>query len=151
MRPMSWRVGRVALAGAAAVLLGLLLLFQMSGPVAPTATPVDLPTSSSHVRLPPSSVQSMADRVTVSFDGIVRVDRKVVLRLSEVSRSLEPAISGATDATWAIAVVGDIRQTWGLLDAGNSRCAIWFVNTLGQIFATQRGAISRCDPYMNTR
>jgi hypothetical protein len=81
-------------------------------------------------------VQALADRVTTSFDGIVRMDRKVVVQLRDVSRADGPGIAGATDGSMAIA---------------NSQCAIWFVNSLGQIFATQRGPITRCDPYLAGR
>lgn len=141
------RFGFVGATGVAALLLlfGLLRAdatpIQTVAPASPTATE----------RSAPAVVQAVAERVTTSFDGIVRMDRKEVVQLGDVSRADGPGIAGATDGSWAIVVVGDIRQTMGVMAVPNSQCAIWFVNSLGQIFATQRGPITRCDPYLAAR
>jgi hypothetical protein len=99
---------------------------------------------------PPPAVGAFADRVIPPFDGIVRIDRKVVVQLGNVVRR-EPPIQGATDSSWAVAVVGEIAQTWGLLPVGSSRCAIWFVDSAGLVFASQRGPTSTCDAYLSGR
>jgi hypothetical protein len=143
----------LAIAGiTAAAAVAALTVFAATRPDPPIATPVVLPSATSQARVLPAAVQAYADGVSVSFDGIERMDRKVVVQLGDVPRPAgSPAISGATDATWAIVVVGDIRQTWGLLPVPNGECAIWFVNSIGEVVATQRGALSACDPYLVVR
>lgn len=154
------------LAGAAGIAAALLLLtIATPSSVAPPSTlvavpsptavvgttPLVAPTPAAAVRVPPPEVQAFADRVNPSFDGVMRMDRKVVVQLGDLDRRDSPGIAGATDATWAIAVVGDIAQTRGLMPAPNSQCAVWFVDSLGLPFAFQRGAVSACDPYVASR
>ena len=130
--------------------IGLLLLLIATRPVVPQ-TPVVAPSLKASVSVPPAVVQAVADRIRPQFDGVLRVDRKVIVQLGDVDRRDSPGITGATDATWAIAVVGEIAQTWGFLPTGNSQCAIWFVNSSGFAFASQRGALSKCDPYLASK
>jgi hypothetical protein len=131
-----------------AVGIGLLLLLIATRPVVPLA-PVVAPSPTASLPLPPAVVQGVADRIRPQYDGVLRVDRKVIVQLGDVDRRDSPGIPGATDGTWAIAIVGEIAQTWGLLPTGNSQCAIWFVNSAGFAFASQRGALSKCDPYVS--
>ena len=138
---------RILLA-AMAVAIGLVLLLIATRPVMPM-TPVVAPLPTTSVRVPPAVVQAVADRIIPRYEGVLRVDRKVVVQLGDVDRRDGPGIPGATDGTWAIAVIGEMRQTRGLLPAPNSQCAIWFVNSEGFAFASQRGALSKCDPYVS--
>ena len=142
---------RLILAGTSAVAVGLLLTIATQPSRVPSTTPVAEPSPTTAVRVPPQAVQAFADRVVPSFDGVVRIDRKVVVQLGDVARHDTPGIPAATDATWAIAVVGDIAQTSGRLPTPNSQCAVWFVNSVGQVSAFQSGALSSCDPYISAR
>lgn len=144
------RRARLGFVGAS-VVAALLVVFALPQAFAPPIQTVAPASPTATVPSTPAVVQALADRVTTSFDGIVRMDRKVVVQLRDVSRADGPGIAGATDGSWAIVVVGDIRQTMGVMAVPNSQCAIWFVNSLGQVFATQRGAITWCDPYLAAR
>lgn len=140
----------VLLAGVIALATVLLLTFLRPSDT-PTVTPVAAPSATPLVRLLPAEVQAVADRIAPPFDGVLRVDRKVAVQLRDVDRRDSPGIMGATDGTWAIAVVGEFRQTWGFLPAPNHQCHIWFVNAAGFAFASQGGAVSKCDPYMSAK
>ncbi len=94
----------------------------------------------------PPAVQAYADRVVPSFGGILRVDRKAIVRVNGViDRTV--AIPGVTSGMWAVVVAGDIRQTWGLLARPNSECAIFFVTSLGDVLARQESTLRTCEPY----
>lgn len=122
----------------------------MSAPsaVAPSATPVVAPSPLPSVRVLPAAVQAVVDRIAPPFDGVLRVDRLVAVQLRDVDRPGSFGIPGATDGTWAVAVVGEFRQTRGFLPTGNHHCHIWFVNAAGFAFASQGGAVGKCDPYI---
>lgn len=107
-------------------------------PVFVTPTPIAV--------LVPPTVQAYADRLVPSFDGIVRIDRKVIVRVSDVA-GREVNVPGVTSGTWAIAVAGDIAPTWGPLRRPNAECAVWFVNSLGEPFAFQSSGPGICEPY----
>jgi len=94
----------------------------------------------------PPEIQAAADRIAPPFGGIVRVDRKVVVPVASVA-SREAAVPGVTSGSWAVAVQGDVAQTWGPLARPNSPCAIWFINSLGDVFAFQSSNRATCDPY----
>ena len=136
----------LAAAGVASIafaLFAVLLAQDIATPTpskspAPTATPATVPLA----------VQAYADRVTPSFAGVVRLDRKVVVRVADVAQR-DAAIPGATSGTWAVAVAGDIRQTWGLLARPNSQCAVWFVTQEGLPVAWEGGTLDRCEPYFS--
>ena len=132
-----------------AVGIGLLLLLVATRPVVPL-TPVVAPGPTTAVRVPPA-VQAVVDRIAPHYDGVLRVDRKVVVQLRDVDRPGSYGIPGVTDGTWAIAVVGEMRQTRGVLPIPNSQCRIWFVNSEGSTLAAGGGALSRCDPYFSAK
>jgi hypothetical protein len=48
----------------------------------------------------PAAVQAVADRIVPSFDGIVRMDRKVIVRVADVSPR-DVGVPGVTSGSWA--------------------------------------------------
>jgi hypothetical protein len=98
----------------------------------------------------PPSVQAYADRVVPFFDGVVRIDRKVIVRLGDVT-GRDVNIPGVSSGTWAIAVAGEIAATWGLLERPNAECAVWFVDPLGEPVAFRSSGRAICEPYFAAR
>lgn len=130
--------------GAATVIVAAAFTLLMSERARTPVVPEVVTPAPSAIVVPPP-VKTYADRVVPSFDGIVRMDRKVVVRVGDVTGT--DAMPGVTAGTWAIAVAGDIAQTWGVMVRPNSQCAVWFVNSLGEPLAFQSSALSICAPY----
>lgn len=132
-------VAALGIVGAIAVGVTIARTLEPSPPqrVAPSAPPK--PTV-------PPAVQAYADRVVPSFAGILRVDRKEIVSVAGVI-DRDVAIPGVTSGTWAVVVAGDIRQTWGLLPHPNSECAIFFLTSLGEVFASQGSTLRTCETY----
>ena len=140
----------VLLAAAAAAACSLLFVLAAHEPLAtPTTTAAPSPISSTPV--PPAAVQAIADRIAPPYDGVLRVDRKVVVQLRDVERPGSYGIPGVTDDIWAIAAVGEMRQTRGVLPIGNSQCRIWFVNWEGRHVAASGGGLGSCDPNFSAK
>ena len=61
--------------------------------------------------------------------------------------SAVPAVT-APATLWVIAIVGDIRQTWGVLRRPNSQCqlSVYWAST-GEPWSTAEGSLSMCQPY----
>jgi hypothetical protein len=144
---LSARRSRVIVSAAFAIAAGMLMVVAFAQPlVGPPVTPVTIPSPSPAV-LVPLTVQALADKAA-SFHYSSRIDRTVIVQLGKVSRSSGGyGIWGATDGTWVIAMVGDFRQSRGVLPVPNHQCEVWFVNSLGLTFATHGGTIQTCDPY----
>lgn len=143
---------RALLAGTVAIAGGLLLLTIAFRPSdAPSVTPIALPSPSAVVQLPPAYVQAVMDSIAPPYGGVIRVDRKVAVQLRGVDRRNDVGIWGATDGTWAVAAVGEFRQTRGLLPAPNHQCHIWYVNAAGFAFASRGGDLGTCDAYMSAQ
>lgn len=134
----------VAVAIAAAMLGSSINELRSSRATAQIGTPFP-----SAANVPPA-VQAAADRIVPSFDGIVRIDRKVIVRVADVP-SRDVGIAGVTSGSWAVAVAGDIAQTWGPMARPNSQCAIWFINSRGDVFAFQNSVLSTCGPYFSAK
>jgi hypothetical protein len=142
-RTLRLRVG-VVLGFVAAAAVGLTLAqLTMTAPSTQTPSATSAPPAAPTV---PPAVQAYADRVVPSFSGIVRIDRKAIVRVGGVL-DRDVAIPGVTTGTWAVVVAGDIRQTRGLLPHPNFECAIFFVTYLGDVFASQGSTLRTCEKY----
>jgi len=116
---------------------------QALAPSSPPATP--LPSGV----VDPRPLLREASRV---IGGVLRVDDATATLVSADEYSGGRATVGpginAPATVWVIAIVGDIRQTWGLLPRPNARCKLhaYWAST-GELWSTAEGSLSMCQPY----
>lgn len=116
---------------------------QALAPASPSPTPL------------PSGVvdpQPLLREATKVIGGVLRVDDATAKLVSAADYSggratVVPGVN--TPATvWVIAIVGDIRQTWGVLPRPNAQCKLYaYWASTGQLWSTAEGSLSMCQPY----
>jgi hypothetical protein len=116
---------------------------QALGPASPSPTP--LPSGV----VDPQPLLRAAARVN---GAVLRVDDAAVKLVSTADYSGGRATVGpgvnAPATVWVIAIVGDIRQTWGLLPRPNAQCKLYaYWASTGELWSTAEGALSMCQPY----
>jgi len=112
-------------------------------PASPSATPL------------PSGVvdpQPLLRQATRVIGGVLRVDDAAAKLVSAADYSggratVGPGVSAAA-TVWVIAVVGDIRQTRGVLPRPHAQCKLhaYWAST-GELWSTAEGSLSMCQPY----
>jgi hypothetical protein len=116
---------------------------QALAPASPSPTPL------------PSGVvdpQPLLRQATRVIGGVLRVDDATAKLVSTADylgarATVGPGVN--TPATvWVIAIVGDIRQTRGVLPRPNSQCQLsaYWAET-GEPWSTAEGSLSMCQPY----
>jgi hypothetical protein len=136
-----------------AVAVAVALLFIACGDRQPGSEAL-APASPSPTPLPSGVVdpQPLLRQATRIIGGVLRVDDAAAKLVSAADYSHASTIVGpgvsAPATVWVIAIVGDIRQTRGLLPRPNSQCrlsAYWALT--GELWSTAEGPLSMCQPY----
>jgi hypothetical protein len=122
---------------------------QALAPASPSPAP-----SSSPAPLPSGVVdpKPLIQEATRLNGGVLRVDdvaAKLVSSADYMGTSTVAGPSVNVPATvWVIAIVGDIRQTWGVLPLPNSQCKLSaYGAATGEIWSTREGPVAICQPY----
>jgi hypothetical protein len=118
---------------------------QALAPASPSPTPL------------PSGVvdpQPLLRQHTRVIGGVLRVDDAVAKLVSTAdylgARTIATPAVNAPATVWVIAIVGDIRQTRGVLARPNSQCqlSVYWAST-GELWSTAEGSLSMCQPYFS--
>lgn len=84
--------------------------------------------------------------------GVLRVDDVTAKLVSGAAYTGGSAVAGpgvnVPANVWVVAIVGDIRQTWGLLPRPNAQCKLtaYWAQT-GEVWSVSEGSLSLCQPY----
>ena len=118
---------------------------QALAPAPPSPTPL------------PSGVvdpQPLLREATRVRGGVLRVDDAAAKLVSTADylggRAIAVPAVNAPATLWVIAIVGDIRQTRGVLPRPNSQCqlSVYWAST-GDLWSTAEGPLSMCQPYFS--
>jgi hypothetical protein len=122
---------------------------QALAPASPSVTPVPSPTPLPSGVVDPKPLVQQATRLN---GGLLRVDDVAAKLVSSgdytgATTTFGPGVS-VPGTVWVVAVVGDIRQTWGLLPRPNSQCQLSaFRADTGELWSTSQGSLALCQPY----
>jgi hypothetical protein len=121
---------------------------QGLAPASPSPTPPPVPTPLPSGVVDPQSLIQQATRL----GGVLRVDDVATRLMSATDYSGGTTVPGpgvrVPSTVWVIAIVGDIRQTSGLLPRPNSQCQLLaFWATTGEVWSSREGPLAVCQPY----
>jgi hypothetical protein len=96
---------------------------------------------------PPAPVLTTAERLRQTTGIVVRADRTSLIATTRAAISARtgdqlPAPSGRPDATWVLAILGEINQP-----GGPYPCGVFYIDPAGSSWGAGAGPLSACQPY----
>jgi len=135
------------------VFIALALVLVSCGELQPAAQAL-APASPSPTPLPIGVVdpKPLIQEATRLNGGVLRVDDVAAKLVSSADYMGAATVAGPSvnvpATVWVIAIIGDIRQTWGLLPTPNSQCKLSaYRAATGEIWSTSEGSLAMCQPY----
>lgn len=94
----------------------------------------------------------LVQRATRPGTAVARVD-DLAVRLTPTADYLGRGVTSGVStfmptSVWVVAIIGEIRPTWGLLQRPNAQCGLFaFRSDTGDVWSTAAGSLSLCQPY----